>query len=264
MLHTNLNHSLFTECSTAWRLLKKKRGTLNNWWRFNVSKGTLTLHLNYWQSRCLVGNVGIVLCSAERNCGIKKQKYIWIWCICLDIFLKSVDCQSDSVIQGVLHNQWPVRMMGRNVWIKSHWNTKYLPHGDTKCEKISSNLRFILCKPGHYLQRYFSLDQSSGSLFSIHQRHYLPLTLLTSWQMFQRGELPVPEAARSILGGSSAWRSSDLSVWGWAASGPSSSWVRRSPRCPSLPRTPDRLFPVSCCQHSCTRDGRWRWVTRRL
>ena len=79
-------------------------------------------------------------------------------------------------------------------------------------------------------------------------------------QMFQRGELPVPEAAGGIPGGSAARRPPDLSVWSRPSSGPSRPRVWRSPWRSALPWAADRLLLVSRCQHGCTGDGGRRWV----
>lgn len=80
--------------------------------------------------------------------------------------------------------------------------------------------------------------------------------------MFQWRELLVPQTAGRVPGGSPARCPSDLAFGGRPSSGASCPWVWRSSRRLPFPRAADCLFAVSCCEYSCTRDGRRRWVRR--
>lgn len=105
----------------------------------------------------------------------------------------------------------------------------------------------LVLKELSYLMYSFSIS------FSIWHTHFLP-----PCQMFQRRELPVPQTAGGLPGGSPAWCPSDLSVWGRSSLGSACPWIRRPPWCTPFPRAPDCLFPVSRRQHSSTGDGGWR------
>lgn len=112
----------------------------------------------------------------------------------------------------------------------------------------------------------FCLEESGGSVNRAslwgHFSVSFPLNIFffPPFQMFQWGELLVPQAAGRIPGSSPAWRPSDLAVWSRPSSGPSCPRVWRTPWRPPFPWAPDCLFFVSCREHSCTGDGRWRWV----